>query len=140
MNSWCCPLPPRCHQRKLRSAPRLTPAHIQSCLGIVGIVASARVKGRDLFVVWHVDEGLCVEHTFGDVLDELGNLFADVAEEGVGQPAPDDHYGVDGDLCKVHCHGGPGAKGVGVNLAWFETKFIFSQDKGGRAQCACPRL
>ena len=42
------------------------------------------VKGRDLFVVWHVDEGLCVEHAFGNILAELGDLFADVAEEGVG--------------------------------------------------------
>ena len=104
MNSWCCPLPPCCHQHELRSAPRLTPAHIQSCLGVVGVLESAGVKGRDLFVVWNVEEGLCVENAFGIFLAELGNLFADVAEEGVGQPAPNDHDGVDRDLGEVHCH------------------------------------
>ena len=102
MNSWCCPLPPCRHQHELRSAPRLTLAHIQSCLGVVGTVAGAGVKGQDLFVVWHVNEGLCVEHTFGNVLDELGNLFADISEKCVRQPASDDHDGVDGDLGEVH--------------------------------------
>ena len=61
----------------MRSASRLNPAHIQYRLGVVGAIANARVKGRDSFVVWHVDEGLCVEHMFGDVLNELGDLFAD---------------------------------------------------------------
>ena len=80
MKSWCCSLLPRYHQHKLRSAPRLTLAHIQSCLGIVGVVACAGVKGRDSFIVWHVDEGLCLEHALGNVLAELGDLFADVSE------------------------------------------------------------
>ena len=80
----------------------LTPSYIQSSLGVVGVVANARVKGRYLFVVWHVNEGLCVEHAFGDVLAGLGNLFADVAEEGVRRPASNDHDGVDRDLHEVH--------------------------------------
>ena len=43
---------------------------------------------------------------------------------------------------EVHRHDSSRAKGVGANLAWFEAKFIFSQDKGDRAQCsvyACTR-
>ena len=35
-----------------------------------------------------------MEHVFGNVLAELGNLFADVAEEGVRRPASNDHDGV----------------------------------------------
>ena len=58
-----------------------------------------------------------MEHAFGNILDELGDLFADVAEEVFRQPAFNDHDGVDGDLCKVHCHGSPGSKGVGANFA-----------------------
>ena len=92
-------------------------------MGIVGVVSSVGVKDRESFVVWHVDKGLCVD-----------NLFADVAEEGVGRPASNDHDGVDRDLCEVHHHGGPGAKGVGDNLAWFQTEFILSHNKGGRTQ------
>ena len=45
-----------------------------------------------------------MDHALGNVLAELGDLFADVAEESVGQPESDDLDGVDGDLCKVHCH------------------------------------
>ena len=85
-----------------------------------------RAKGRDFFVIWNVEEGLCVEHVFGNVLAELGNLFADVVEEGVRRPASNDHDIVDQDLYEVHRHGSPGAKGVGVDLDWFETKFLFS--------------
>ena len=44
-------------------------------------------KGRDSFVVWHVAKRMCVENALGKVLAELGNLFADVAEESVRQPA-----------------------------------------------------
>ena len=47
-----------------------------------------------------------------------------------------DHDGVDGDIRKVHCHGSPGAKQVGADLAQFETKFILPQDKGGCMQCS----
>ena len=83
----------------------MTPAHIQSCLGVVGVVAGTGVKGGDSFFVWHVDEGLCVEHAFGNVLAELGNLFVDVAEESVGRPASNDHDGVNINLRKVHRHG-----------------------------------
>ena len=49
-------------------------------------------------------------HVLGNVLDELGNLFADVAEKGARQPASDDHDGEDGNLCKVHYHGSSGTK------------------------------
>ena len=57
-----------------------------------------------------MDEELHVEHVLGNVLTELGNLFADVAEEGVGQSASNDHDSVDRDLCKVHHHGISGEK------------------------------
>ena len=136
MNSWCCPLPPRRHRCELRSAPRLTRAHIQSCLGVVGVVTGAGVKGRDLFVVCHMDEGLCVEHALGDVMAELGNLFADVTEESIRWLASNDHDGVDGNLCKVHCHGSSRVKQVGVDLTWFEAEFILSHNKGSCMQCS----
>ena len=47
-------------------------------------------QGQRLIFFLHVDEGLCVEHEFGNVLAELGDLFADadVAEEGTGKPDP----------------------------------------------------
>ena len=51
-----------------------------------------------------------MEHALGNVLAELGDLFAVVAEEGVGGPVSNDHDGVDQDLCKVNCHGSSGVK------------------------------
>ena len=72
----------------------------------------------------------------GDVLAEMGDLFADVTEESVRQPASDDHDGVGGDLHEVHRNGSSRAKQVGANHAWFEDEFILSHNKGGRAQCS----
>ena len=111
--------------------PRLTPTHIQSCLGVVGVVAGRGVRGRDSFVVWHVDEGLCADQAFGDVLANLGNLFVDVAKKNVGQPASGDHDGVGEDHRKVHFHGGSKIKQVGANLSWFEDKFVLPHREGG---------
>ena len=64
----------------------------------------------------HISMELKAEHARGDGVTELFNLFSDVAEEGVAQPAADHHHDEDGAFSQVHGHGGARANGVAANL------------------------
>jgi hypothetical protein len=87
------------------------------------MVASARV------LVGEVREGkeglsLRAHHAVRDPSAELEDLSANVAEERVGGPTPDQHDGKNGDASKVHGHGAPRSDGVGADLQMGETEDI----------------
>ena len=58
-----------------------------------------------------------MEHADGDIMGELFNLFFDVAEEGITEPASY-HYSSEGDAnsYEVHGHDDSGSDGVGANV------------------------
>ena len=73
----------------------------------------ARVVGvrvGDVMVDWALD------HFSGDIVAELGDLFADVSEESVARPAAEEHDGVDGDAIEVHRHCRGGSNGMEANV------------------------
>ena len=90
--------------------------------------------------------GLEANHAFGHACAELEDLAADVPQEGIRGPAPDEHDGKNGDTSEVHGHGSPRPKGVSSDVGVGETEDIFADalgcrlehrgDEGGRDELA----
>ena len=64
-----------------------------------GVVAGQR---RD------VVEARSLDHLAGHVAPKVGDLLANVAQEGVAGPPPQQHDGADRHMVQVHGHGGGG--------------------------------
>ena len=60
-------------------------------------------------------------HARGNVVAELLNLFADIAEKGIARPLTDDHDGINGYVVEIHCHCCTTADEVSANIICCET-------------------
>ncbi len=47
---------------------------------------------------------LIEEHSSGDIMAELLNMFSNIVEERIARPLPNHHDCVDWAFTKVHCH------------------------------------
>jgi hypothetical protein len=84
------------------------PTYVDSCRGIVGMVALPGIEVRDCWggvvgdvPVKHVGVG---EHFLGDIVVEFLNLFPNVAQECVTGPATNHHDKTNWATPEEHCH------------------------------------
>ena len=70
---------------------------------------------------WDVVKVLMLYHSGGDVVAELFNLFADVAEKIIAGPSSNDHDGVNRYVIEIHCHRCSAANGVCSNIFYCKT-------------------
>lgn len=76
-------------------------------------------------------EMLVLNHLGRDFCDEPLHLVADVTEEGIPGPSPDEHDGVDRNLGEVHGHGGAQSDGVGADLIRVEMEVVLTNGRCG---------
>ena len=76
--------------------------------------------------VWDMTKWLKSQHLLHNILQELLNLFPDVAKESFAWPPALEHDGVDGDFLEIHFHCCPPSKRVSAYFARLEAQMSAS--------------